>query len=125
MASTQPQATEPSEIGEVLQSATTVAGLAVAFAAILPSLKVSPTLYFFGLPPLQSISTILLLCGILALYGSTRALHELLTEKGLTTRVLFSLRHSIGILFWAIFLLGIVYILIFWVVLNSPAERVP
>jgi len=91
-----------SSTGEILQSSTTMASIAVAFLAYLLSMKVTPI-----------IPVLIFASGFIALGASILSLIELLREQHRHWYELFLPTTSIGVLFWEMICLGIVLVLIY------------
>lgn len=92
-----------SNIGELLQSATTVASIAVGLLVFRSRADLAPAV------PLLIFAT-----GSAALYASVLALVELLDEQGESRLRILSITNSIGITFWSILFLAIAYVIIMY-----------
>jgi len=90
-----------SSVGEILQSSTTMASIAIAFLTYLLSIKVAPI-----------VSFIVFASGVMALGASLSALIELLHEQNRSSRELFFPPSSIMLLFWIMMLLAWAFVLI-------------
>jgi len=93
-----------SSTGEILQSCTTLASIAVAFLAYLTNIN----------PP-GIVRFMVFALGLMASGASIQSLRELVSEQeGRDKSDLFKLRNSIGLLFWTMMLLVVVLIFL-WV----------
>jgi len=111
------QTSRESGTGRLLQSALTIAIIALGLLILLPDSRSA------------SVASLLIFAaGSAALYASVLALRELLDEQGRPRSELWSIRTSIGIIFWSIIFLAIAYVLIVYPDIGSKiAElfRVP
>lgn len=90
-----------SSIGELLQSAITVASIALGLLG-----------FFRDVHPVPVVPLLVFAAGIAALYASVLALKELLEEQRRPWSELLGIRTSIGIIFWSIVFLAFAYVLI-------------
>jgi hypothetical protein len=100
------------DAGDILQASTTVAGLAVALVAFLPSSSMTSikVLQIGGLG--LSLGTALLLCGTLAITSSIWTLNKIQHDVGLSFRALlmFKTHPHLSFLFYSLAIFVIVYI---------------
>jgi hypothetical protein len=99
-----------SDEGDILQASTTVAGLAVALVAFLPSGSITKIIIFkigsLGL----SLSTALLLCGTLAIAASVWTLDKIRREAGLSVDALLVPKTHLSLLFFSLVIFALIYI---------------
>lgn len=106
------QTVSPSRVGDTLQSSTTVAGIAVAIAALFPTvegLDDAVTLRVFG-NVFNLIPIALLLCGLFSLAASFSSLRELLDEQTFSANQ--HAKESFAFLLVSIILLAGIFVLV-------------
>jgi hypothetical protein len=99
-----------SDTGDILQASTTVAGLSVALVAFLPSNSFAKLIVLKVGSWELSLTTALLLCGLLALAASIWTLDKIRREAGLSVGALLVPRTHLSLLFFALVVFVLVYI---------------
>jgi|SRR5215217_7868516 len=101
-------------LSEILQSSVMVAGIAVAFAAVLPELEhIGPDLPILGKQyPLVPI--LLLLSGLFALFASYHCANQIRREARLSRSQLFLSAYPICWLCNSLLILSCIYAVVLW-----------